>query len=725
MSASPVPPVGDGNGENDGTDWRAGVQQRYRNTEIKEISKVLAALEPGTTAVSKLRLAMQFEDTVFKAASSLPDYRKRLTKRLKKLQKSYSSASSTDAADSNGLPATSPGTQGTSQPHDPVASSPASNPASSNPTGITGTSNTVSMTSIVEQVHELRLKFGPNIRYILENADLALAEMMAKHGEAKAAHLRQYTDSVKTWAEDLGIEVHQVSAPTNPGLSSASASPGQSLEVDKKGPAKARTSLLPLTVENCRVRSGEQLDKLASHLEKRVDNIRSHIVKLADPDLFLRETLARMEEFEDAAKLNSGSGSAEASLSAGPSPDSLTEAAAARSKKITLAGHQLLAIDTTKRYKQLLSQKQQHDGSSKSQRAVADTRASDFDPVVLLQKSLDRAQFRVPLPTRNEDAIQLSERAARIHLDKMRAAATIVLAYVCIADKKKHRLGEQKVLQKAHDIVTEGVAYAVPVLHQYRARLLNQTNLTLEDAWQKPLEYVPPSKAADSGDGSILDVDLRGDSMVEEGSTSTSTTRPSKRMKLEIGYARCPYIKSRVLLTPNRKVPRSFETALGRQKVQLIRPGAQGEGTHLVMDIGTAFSIIVYFSPLTVEIRAYDCLDKSMRRQSGDDSGYEAAFETMSCASWRPLHTGLLQRTDLCVWGTRPSSYGLLGHVVEERLRDASAHATRILRQCFIHNVKDKTLEFEVEILEATAVLEFIRIARTTYQPNWQDGEGA
>ena len=48
-------------------------------------------------------------------------------------------------------------------------------------------------------------------------------------------------------------------------------------------------------------------------------------------------------------------------------------------------------------------------------------------------------------------------------------------------------------------------------------------------------------------------------------------------------------------------------------------------------------------------------------------------------------------------------------------------HATHILRQCFRNHVKDKTNEFEVEILEASALLEFISLARTTYMPNWQD----
>src|SRR5210317_1876356 len=82
-SPSPVPPSASG------ADWRDSVQQSYGNTEVREIAKVLAALEPGAAASSKLRLAMQFEDVIFKAATDLGDYRKKLTKRLKKLQKNY------------------------------------------------------------------------------------------------------------------------------------------------------------------------------------------------------------------------------------------------------------------------------------------------------------------------------------------------------------------------------------------------------------------------------------------------------------------------------------------------------------------------------------------------------------------------------------------------------------------------------------------------------------
>jgi hypothetical protein len=74
----------------------------------------------------------------------------------------------------------------------------------------------------------------------------------------------------------------------------------------------------------------------------------------------------------------------------------------------------------------------------------------------------------------------------------------------------------------------------------------------------------------------------------------------------------------------------------------------------------------------------------------------------------------------LSVWGVS-STYESIGHVVEERLRDASTHATHVLRKCFQSHVKDKTAPFEVEILEGSALLEFLNNARMTYMPGWQD----
>jgi hypothetical protein len=59
------------------------------SSEVREISNVLAALEgsASVTPASTLMLAMRFEDQIFKSAKDLADYRKKISKRLKKLQK--------------------------------------------------------------------------------------------------------------------------------------------------------------------------------------------------------------------------------------------------------------------------------------------------------------------------------------------------------------------------------------------------------------------------------------------------------------------------------------------------------------------------------------------------------------------------------------------------------------------------------------------------------------
>lgn len=70
-------------------DWRSNIPQSYRSAEINTIADVLARLEPGATSASKLMLASQFENMMFTASTDLADYRKKIQKRLKKMQKNY------------------------------------------------------------------------------------------------------------------------------------------------------------------------------------------------------------------------------------------------------------------------------------------------------------------------------------------------------------------------------------------------------------------------------------------------------------------------------------------------------------------------------------------------------------------------------------------------------------------------------------------------------------
>ena len=170
MSTSPTPSdTGATGGGSGGDEWRSTVLQSYRNTEVREIANVLAALEPGTTSSSKLMLAMKFEDAIFKNAKSLDDYRKTLTKRLRKLQKKYASgaaAKGDDDKDKNAKPEAATAQQ---------------------------------------LLLELKHKYGEMLRYIYFNSNKAIEEVKSRQGEERSSQLQQHTDSAKQWALDLGV----------------------------------------------------------------------------------------------------------------------------------------------------------------------------------------------------------------------------------------------------------------------------------------------------------------------------------------------------------------------------------------------------------------------------------------------------------------------------------------------------------------------------------------
>jgi len=144
----------------DADSWRTLVTQQSRSSEIREVSKVLAALEPGAISSSKMMLATQFEKKIFESAKSLADYRKRIAKRLKKLQKSYV-------------------------------------PAANNP-------------ELDKKDHErmerdLRNRYGEMLIYICRHAPEAIEKLREKKGIEHAQHLKQHTNNAEQWSVDLSL----------------------------------------------------------------------------------------------------------------------------------------------------------------------------------------------------------------------------------------------------------------------------------------------------------------------------------------------------------------------------------------------------------------------------------------------------------------------------------------------------------------------------------------
>lgn len=536
-------------------DWRVNFPQSKRNAEVRALARELANLEPGASEASKLRLAMQVEDVMFKQGTSEADYRKRLAKRLNKVKKSYK----------------------------PVLN------------------NTQKKESAMQS---LRTRYGESLQYIAKHAETAVKEWTAKYGEEKTLQYKQHSDAAIQWAKELGIIEG-----TKPNYTMPDAS----------------------------------LEKLQGYLEHRVESIRAHIVKVVDPDLFLRETLQRVEDdFKD------------------------------KSQAVKLQSECL-----QRRYAQL-------------QRISIDK----IDANMIVTKALQQVSKPVPIEAtaipssdgagatrtnrKKADPMDM-EKAALLHLDRMRGASSLVLGYLLTTDKYSI---PRNTLPKAHDTVVAGVDIVVHTMRQHREKQQKDTlqSIQLQDAWLKHLTF--PQK-------------------VDGDETVSNKTCPPPAV---------PF-RTRVLLTSGRKTPANLLPALKAKGVRLTRPPPTGSGTYLQLDFGKAFTMTIYLSPLVVTIRAY--------RESNLSDEEKTEASELKCATWTPLSFGL-QHCDLAAGSTLKSDYETIGLAVQERLRDASAHATQVLRQCFAVSGTAST-DFEVEILEASSLLEFVQLARATYSPDWKD----
>ena len=159
----------------------------------------------------------------------------------------------------------------------------------------------------------------------------------------------------------------------------------------------------------------------------------------------------------------------------------------------------------------------------------------------------------------------------------------------------------------------------------------------------------------------------------------------------------------------------------------MVRDGSM---RFVKLDFGKAFEMTVYFVPLLVTIRAI-----------GTDTTKNEQSSTVSLAGghrWPSLYQGLCppdsatestgsvaaKSSSLNVLGVS-GSYASLGPIIAKKLEYASSQATFVLRRCFGETTVGKAAlaktDFEIEILEAGALIRFMQIARSTYTPDWVD----
>jgi hypothetical protein len=652
--------------------WRSSVLQSYRNAEVREIAKVLAALEgsASVTPASKLMLAMRFEDQIFKSASSLADYRKKISKRLKKLQKNY--VAPTKA---------------------PTAATTADNNGEDN----------------AAEKDELKIKlrnaYGDNLRYIVKHSTAALADLKKKLGSEKARQLQQHTDSCRIWARDLEVMTEEE-------LVEATAT-----KVDDGGEEgkekNPNTNTTTTTVSNKPVPlSLAQVQRIEKHLQTRVGNIRSYVVKHADPDQFLLETLQSRDK--------------------------------AFSKNVEAGNffREILMGQISSQRDLVQKHKDKSKGEQKKQQQSTDetTTTTDDDSITILQRAVEKAQAGVPPPTRN-DSKQIE--ASLRHLDKMRAASTAMMTYWTLKGDERLATAPRDTLKKIHDVVQEGTDFVIAAVKEREKQQSQQrhggsnrvdegdqargivdsssnnstsSRVLLQDAWSKTIE-LPSSATVVEGIGDDSDI----------------INMDSKRLRSN-SYR--PYYKVRKLFHPQRKTPPALLSAIRQKGARLCVPSSTSVNSiYLVLDFDEAFTMTIYMSPLTVTLRARAPEDTDSSSSNGSMPSPAAAT-----ATWLPLSHGLTpssttknsfgsqnntqqqqqQQRQLSVWGVT-STYDSIGRVVEERLRDASTHATATLRKCFQNHVKDKTVDFEVELLEGSALLEYLHVVRATYMPHWED----
>ena len=200
--------------------WRSNVAQSYRSSEVRSIATVLAELEPGATSASKTMLAMRFEESIFKAANSLDDYKKTIEKRLKKLRKHYSKQQASTGGDA--------------------------------------ANDELKREKELLLENELREKYGPKLKYIIDNYEVALKASRdnSNDNNKKTDILESHCRKLKDYAAMLGLLPDII--------------------------PKVKSELTHLT-------------KIKDYLEKFIDHIRDHITKFCDPERFLMDTLAKFD----------------------------------------------------------------------------------------------------------------------------------------------------------------------------------------------------------------------------------------------------------------------------------------------------------------------------------------------------------------------------------------------------------------------------------------------
>jgi len=466
---------------------------------------------------------------------------------------------------------------------------------------------------------ELRRKYGAKLQFILQNSDKAAEAMKERHGEERASLLQQHLDNAEQWAVDIGVIPE---------------------EEEEEGTPKKKKRKRTTTKETGYLQTLKDM-----LVEKRVvENIRSHVLKLVDPDLFLLESLEKMEEettFEDNPLLRLG--------------EKLALVVSSQ-KRLMAAGVSYYPSDV------------------ETMRAMLDT-------------------LSVPIPAPRQGLSQDIQESSLAYLERIGTCSQLLIGYMALQQQPSDDRAQLKgALPKIHKFAVDGIEHLGTYYVAPKTSLGEEKSILLQDAWTKRMEFHPTATNVIS-------------SMEQQEDNSPAGQQKSSSMPRTFF---CLPLKSKVLLTPGRKIPSNFLPALESKNAKLIRP-ASDQGAQLLMCFGNAFTLTIFFQPLTVLIRASSS-SSSSSESDNNNNPHDSDFKTNVIYGGFPMWTS----TEFGVEAKSNASV-----FVAQKLEFASARATNILRHVFA-DIVGKTYEtakteFEIEISEATAVLRFLQIAREAY----------
>lgn len=245
---------------------------------------------------------------------------------------------------------------------------------------------------------ELRSKFGSRLLYIAQNGYAAVEGTRVKDGDRKADVLQQHVNNTIMWATQLRLQL--------PGVAGTD--------------SIVRQERLDM----------EHLNKLKGYLESRVDSIRDHVVKITDPDLFLRDSFLKIQD--------------------------------------TMLKDKVMEV---------------------LQKALkADPDSAEFS-VEQMKRLVERMNASVPIPRRNQGGDILQAAMARI--EKVRAASQALYTYLGLplAGKTTFRSVAEKCLIVVSECLNELEGdYEILVKEVDGVDANGKRIILLEDAWNNPIQ---------------------------------------------------------------------------------------------------------------------------------------------------------------------------------------------------------------------------------------------